>query len=99
MKLSDVKVGMRVGVLDDEGDICEFANVMQLHSNGEVLVSTRLAPLFPVYLRKVKPKKSVSFEGRVSEWMQNDSTLLNRLADALHPFIGKCVRISIKEIK
>lgn len=97
MKLKDVKVGMRVAVLDDNGYTTDFGTVDGTSNVGTVWVDGHAFEA--VYLCQVKPKKIVSFE-TVAEIVNPYGGFHLYCGETItEQFGGKRVRVTIKEIK
>lgn len=101
MKLSDVKVGMRVACYNTDGYLTGFGEVGLVDPDGLVQVD-KVNYYYAAQLRKVKPKKSVSFETKVHgryEQGEPNSGYIGVVKSNLVPFIGKRVHVTVKEIK
>lgn len=96
MKLSDVKVGMRVAVVDFENELTHFGTVKLIGDHRAFVDHSWYAPVF---LRKVKPKKSVSFEADIYNAFSDGGYRGGLATSELKEFIGKRVLVTVKEIK
>lgn len=99
MKLSDVKVGMRVAVVDFENELAHFGTVKLI---GDTRAFVDHSWYEPVFLRKVKPKKSVISQHVVTKVVAKDFEICGAFyceSSDLSPLIGKRVHVKVTEIK